>query len=70
MEIIGILGFIFASVAVGTLVYEREMDVLNGRTIEGREETNELDAIWNPALVLVERINWKTRNAVYLASLA
>jgi hypothetical protein len=70
MEIIGILGFVFAAVAVGTLVYEREMDVLHGRYIEGREQAKEFAAVWNPMLVQVERLNWTARNAVYLASLA
>ena len=70
MEIIGIVGFVFAAVAVGTLIYEREMDVLHGRYIEGREEADEFAAVWNPMLVLVDRLNWKARNAVYLASLA
>jgi len=70
MEIIGIVGFVFAAVAVGTLIYEREMDVLHGRYIEGRQEANEFGAVWNPMLVLVDRLNWKARNAVYLASLA
>jgi len=70
MEIIGILGFVFAAVALGTLIYEHEMDVLRGRTIEGRKQAREHIAIWNPAIVLVDRLNWKARNAVYLASLA
>jgi hypothetical protein len=70
MQIIGIVGFVFAAVALGALIYEREMDVLHGRYIEGREETREVAAIWNPAIVLVDRLNWQARNAVYLASLA
>jgi hypothetical protein len=70
MEIIGIVGFVFAAVAVGTLIYEREMDVLHGRYIEGRKQADEFTAVWNPMLVLVDRLNWKARNAVYLASLA
>jgi hypothetical protein len=70
MEIIGIVGFVFAAVAVGTLIYEREMDVLHGPYIEGREQTDELAAVWNPMLVAVDRLNWKARNAIYLASFA
>jgi hypothetical protein len=70
MEIIGIAGFVFAAVAVGTLIYEREMDVLYGRYIEGRKQADEYAAVRNPMLVLVDRLNWKARNAVYLASLA
>jgi hypothetical protein len=70
MEIIGFLGFVFAAVALGTLIYEHETDVLRGRTIECGEETHTDIAIWNPAMVLVDRLNWKARNVVYLASLA
>ena len=70
MEIIGILGFVFAAVTVGTLTYEREMDVLYGRYIEGREAAKEFAALWDPMLVQVDRLNWTARNAVYLASLA
>jgi hypothetical protein len=70
MEIIGILGFVFGAVAIGKLTYEREMDVLHGRYIEGREEAKEFAALWNPMLVQVGRLNWSARNAVYLASLA
>lgn len=70
MEIIGILGFVFAAVAIGALAYEREMDVLYGRYIEGREDAKEFASMWNPMLVQVNRLNWTARNAVYLASLA
>jgi hypothetical protein len=70
MQIIGIVGFVFAAVALGALIYEREMDVLHGRYIEDREQAQVAAAIWHPTLVLVDRLNWKARNAVYLASLA
>jgi hypothetical protein len=70
MEIIGIVGFVFAAVTVGALIYEREMDVLHGRYIERREQAKEFAAVWNPMLMHVERLNWTARNAVYLASLA
>ena len=70
MEIIGILGFVFAAAALGKFVYEREMDVLHGRYIEGREQTKEFAAVWNPIMAQVERLNWTARDAVYLASLA
>ena len=70
MEIIAILVLVFAAAATGKFIYEREMDVLHGRYIEGREESKEFAAVWNPMLVQVERLNWTARNAVYLASLA
>lgn len=57
MDSIGILGFAFAAVAIGKMIYEREMDVLHGRYIEGREQTKEFAAVWNPMLVQVERLN-------------
>lgn len=70
MEIIGIIALVFAAVAIGALIYEREMDVLHGRYIEGREGVDEFAAISGPVLALIERLSWKARHVVYLASLA
>ena len=72
MEILGIFGFVFAATASGVLVYEHQTDVL--RYIEGREESPAIASIFDPARAvidpLIERINWKARNAIYLASFA
>jgi hypothetical protein len=74
MAIIGIVGFVFVVVAFGSLIYERKMDVLHGRYIEGRERTRVVAPAFDFACAvieaMVEHLNWKTRDAVYLASLA
>jgi len=72
MEILGIFGFVFAATAAGVLVYEHQTDVL--RYIEGHEPPRRVAAIFEPARAvvdpLIERINWRARNAIYLASFA
>jgi hypothetical protein len=56
------------------LVYEHQTDVLHGPYIEGRVKPRVLAPIIDPVRALVEpiieRINWKARNAIYRASLA
>ena len=72
LAIFGILGFSFAATTSGVLIYERQSDVLS--YIEGRERPYAVDAVvgfaWAVAEAMVEHLNWKARNAVYLASLA
>jgi hypothetical protein len=77
MEIFGILGisgFVFALTTTGVLVYEHETDVLHGPYIEGRERTHAFAATFVFARAvgeaMIEHLNWKARDAVYLASLA
>jgi hypothetical protein len=74
MEIIGIVGFVFAATAAGVLVYEHQTDVLHGPYIEGRHEALNVASMFEPVRPIVEavmeRINWQARNAIYLASLA
>ena len=74
MEILGIVGFVFAVTAVGALVYEHQTDVLHGPYIEGRTRPHRVAASWQPARALVgaliERLNWNARHVIYLASLA
>jgi hypothetical protein len=74
LAIFGILGFAFAATTSGVLVYEHRSDVLNGSYIEGREQPRAIAAILDFARAIgeamVEHLNWKTRDAVYLASLA
>ena len=73
LEILGILGFVFAATALGILVYEHQTDVLRGPYIEGRAQRRNIAAIWGPARALAEpviaRINWQARHVVYLAPL-
>ena len=73
-ETFGILGFVFAATTTGRLVYEHQTDVLHGPYIEGRERTGVFAATFvfarAVAEAFVEHLNWKVRDAVYLASLA
>ena len=72
--IFGIMGLAFAATTSGALLYERECDVLHGSYIEGREQPRIIAAIIGFARVISEAVfehmNWKARDAVYLASLA
>jgi hypothetical protein len=72
--ILGIAGFVFAATALSVLVYEYQADVLHGPYIEGRAQSQWEAAMLAPVLAMfepyVERLNWKARNAIYLASLA
>ena len=70
MEIIGLVGFVFAATALGALVYERQTDVLHGSYIEGREKPRTLEANWDPLRLLADRFSFRVRNAIYLASFA
>jgi hypothetical protein len=72
LAIFGILGFSFAATTSGVLIYERQSDVLS--YIEGRERSRAVSATLAFACAIaeamVEHLNWKARDAVYLASLA
>lgn len=74
MEILGILGFVFAATTVGVLVWEYEMDVLHGPYIEGRLRERSVAAMLDPLQVAVAaamaRIMWRARSVVYLAAMA
>jgi len=74
LAILGIMGLAFAATTSGVLVYEHETDVLHGPYIEGREQPRIVAAIFDFARAIgeaaVEHLNWKARNADYLASLA
>jgi hypothetical protein len=74
MEIAGIVGLVFAAAAIGGLVYEHNTDVLRGPYIEGRAQLHVLapivDQVRSLVTPIVDRINWKARDAIYLASLA
>jgi hypothetical protein len=74
LAIFGIMGLAFAATTSGALVYERQSDVLHGPYVEGRERPRAIAAIVDFARAIgeamVEHLNWKARDAVYLASLA
>jgi len=72
--ILGIAGFAFAATALSVLVYEYQADVLHGPYIEGRGQPHWGSTMLAPARAMfepyVERLNWKARNAIYLAAMA
>jgi hypothetical protein len=74
MDILGIVGFVFAATAAGVLVYEHQTDVLRGPYIEGRAQPRHFAAMFDPARAVasavIGRLNWNARHVVYLASLA
>jgi hypothetical protein len=74
LAIFGIMGLAFAATTSGALVYEHQNDVLHGSYIEGREQPRVVAATIGFAQAIgeavFEHMNWKARDAVYLASLA
>jgi hypothetical protein len=70
IETIGFLGFVFAAVAVTAMAYERRMNVLYGSYLEDRaaeESRHSAKRMWEPSII--DRLRWKTRNVIYLASI-
>ena len=63
MEILGILGFIFALTTTGVLVYEHETDVLHGAYVEGRARTYDFAPVIDPVRGVIddamEHFAWK-----------
>jgi hypothetical protein len=73
IEIIGLVGFVFAATSLGALVHERRMDVLHGPYIEAHKERRAVflaGQIWKLARLLADQLRWRARNMVYLASIA
>jgi hypothetical protein len=73
IEIIGLVGFVYAATSLGALVHERRMDVLYGPYIEARKERRTAflaGQIWKAARLLADQFRWRARNMVYLASIA
>jgi hypothetical protein len=72
LAIFGIMGLAFAATTGCALVVERQSDVLS--RVEGREQPRIVAAIVSLGRAIgeamVEHMNWKARDAVYLASLA
>jgi hypothetical protein len=70
IETIGLLGFVFAAVALAAMAYERRMDVLHGSYLEdiaAEEPRHSARRLWQPSVT--DRLRWKTRNVIYLASI-
>ena len=70
MDILGIVGFVFAATAIAVLVHEYQTDVLHGPYIEGRVKPRGAASIWDPARAridgLIARLNWNARHVVHL----
>jgi hypothetical protein len=70
IETIGLLGFVFAAGALAAMAYERRMDVLHGSYLEditAEEPRHSARRLWQPSVT--DRLRWKTRNVIYLASI-
>jgi len=70
IETVGLLGFVFAAVALAAMAYERRMDVLYGFYLEDQaaeEPRHSARRLWESSVV--DRLRWKTRNVIYLASI-
>jgi hypothetical protein len=70
IEIVIAVGLVFAAASLGRFAYERQMDVLHGPYIEGRNTQPVLPIIARPLLSLIDRLRFKLRGVVYLASIA
>jgi hypothetical protein len=71
-ETIALLGFVLAVTTLAATAYERRMDVLYGPYVEGRASglaSVSADRFWKPVHSAVNRLRWKARNIVHLASL-
>jgi hypothetical protein len=69
-EIIATVGLVFAATTAGRIAYERRMDVLHGPYIEGRDGSDSASPPADPLRRLTDRLRWKLRGAIYLASIA
>jgi hypothetical protein len=70
IETIGLLGFVFAATALAAMAYDRHMDVLYGSYLEDRvagEPRHSARQLWEPSII--DRLRWKARNVIYLASM-
>ncbi len=70
IEIVAVIGLVFAAAALVRLAYEREMDVLHGPYIEGRTAQPVLRIVLKPLMRIADRLRFKLRGMVYLASIA
>jgi hypothetical protein len=72
VETIALVGFVFAAVTLAAICYERRMDVLHGPYIQDRAERYEsvsLQRFWQPIRSAADRLSWKARPVVYLATI-
>jgi hypothetical protein len=72
IETIALAGFVFAAVTLAAIRYERRMDVLHGPYIQGRADRREsvsLQRLSQPIRAAANRLGWKVRPVVYLATI-
>ena len=69
IEIVVVIGLVFTAASIGRFAYERQMDVLHGPYIEGRNTQPALRMIAKPWLPIVDRLRFKLRGMIYLASI-
>jgi hypothetical protein len=69
IEIVAAFGLVFAAASLGRFAYERQMDVLHGPYIEGRDTQPLLRIIAKPLLPVIDRLRFKLRGMVYLAAI-
>jgi hypothetical protein len=69
-EIVAVVGLVFAAASLGRIAYERQMDVLHGPYIEGRNAPPTMRTILKPLRPIADRLRWKLRGMIYLASIA
>ena len=69
IETVIVVGLVFAAASLGRFAYERQMDVLHGPYIEGRNSRPVLPIILKPLQSIVDRLRFRLRGMVYLASI-
>jgi hypothetical protein len=68
MEILGLLGSVFAAAALAAIAFERRMDVLHGSYLERLgAQCHPARQLWTPSAI--DRLRWKTQNVIHLASI-
>jgi hypothetical protein len=70
IEIFGLLGFAFVTIALATMAYARRMDVLHGPYIQGRTGGLSLKRFRKPASSAIARLlALESQKMTYLASI-
>jgi hypothetical protein len=72
VETIAFVGPVFTAATLAATLYERRMDVLHGPYIQGRAERRlilSLERIQTPIRSETDRLRWKLRPVVHLASI-
>jgi hypothetical protein len=69
VEILGLVGFVFAAVSLAAIAYEHRLDVLRGSYLEDRAVEGPCHSarqLWTPSVL--DRLRWKAQTVIYLAS--